>query len=389
MTFVVTMTPAELMRRVTAVGAMLGLALVGSIGTRQQAGRITELWRAAWPGRGTPVVSGNTAYYLTREREVIALALPAGALLWRRPVLAHGGGIGVGSRLLVLHDLLIAGVDDLVAINRHSARDEWRTGDVNGYRLGTYVGDVVGPLILCGSAAGRIVAVEWRTGRIAWQQEIASDHRSTVFAPVADARGAIAAFTTFGAPAIGGLAAFDPENGRVLWRRVFPAESGASSGWAGGPVLTSTLVVVADATGRIIGIDRATGETAWTIPYEAPVAGRPSVQEFRSLAVVRDTIFASALDGSVAAYRLSDRSTIWRYFDPRNGSAGFGLTTDPTRIWCPFIGGLVALDQRTGREVWRAPGGATGNAQPPLIQHPLMLAAGSGGLMAFRVGERP
>jgi outer membrane protein assembly factor BamB len=106
--------------------------------------------------------------------------------------------------------------------------------------------------------------------------------------------------------------------------------------------------------------------------------------EFRALASTGDTLFASSLAGALIAYDLQTRRERWRYFDSRNGSAGFLIVVAGGKVFVPYMGaGLVALRASDGREIWRSDPALTGLAWPPAIEGRRVYVSASSGLFAF------
>jgi hypothetical protein len=86
----------------------------------------------------------------------------------------------------------------------------------------------------------------------------------------------------------------------------------------------------------------------------------------------------------IIAYDLATRRERWRYFDARNGSAGFKLLIAEGRVVVPFVGaGLVSLDLRNGHEQWRTQE-LHGMVWPPVSAGGRLFAASTGvGLLSL------
>lgn len=355
----------------------LVLAVFLALSAGRGAGPISlvEAWRAGDQGHGTPLVAGVTVAYITSQYDVMAVDRWTGVIRWRAALVRPSTPANL--RLVYDGHLIVAGVETLQAFDEDSGTEVWRAPG-----LGRYLGVAQRDVLLTGSPDGRLIRLEAADGRARWATVVAAG--ATVYAPRADAHGGVAAFASTG---VVGLVAFDVDTGALRWQREWAAPRELGDGWGGGPHLAGTIAVMAEADGRLLGIDRRTGEIKWTVPMPDALPGAPPRRDYRAFAVNAHTLFTSSMDGSVAAYRLVDVAPprlLWTYRDSRNGSAGFGLTLGPRWLWCPFIGGLVAIEPETGREVWRAPRRLSGNALPPASIGADVVVASAAGLTMFR-----
>jgi outer membrane protein assembly factor BamB len=336
-------------------------------------------------GRGTPALDVSTAYFLSKQHEVVAVHRRTGTERWRR----HTGEPGLttaGSTLLVAGDVVIAGDYNVVAFDRADGRLRWRFTPVEGYGPGIYLGVATGDLVFAGSPAGRIYAVETTSGRLRWSALVAADLETTVYAPVVDANAVAAAYMRFPAPGAGGIVLLDADSGRLRWRAAFPAGTGPASRPAGGPLFTDEWVVAASGDGAIHGFDRADGTLRWTIPPlgETGIGGWDSgAQDFRALARVGPFLFAGSLTGILSAYRVTSRAERWRRASV-DASTAFGIVADSELVYVPHLSGdLVAIGARDGLERWRL-GRALGFRWPPAVDADRFYLSGSNsGFFAF------
>ncbi len=185
----------------------------------------------------------------------------------------------------------------------------------------------------------------------------------------------------------GGLAALDEATGTALWEADVGSPIRASS------VLVGDLLVVAGEDGAVVAFAAADGQRRWAATVEGPisaslaeVAGRIYVGSesgsmsildaatgrdlgsievggplTRGPAVAGGTLYAGTADGLVVAIELASRRERWRRADLRpNGFStpsvvdevvyiGHGLEDDVANAE------LLALDSRTGRDVWTFP----------------------------------
>lgn len=351
---------------------------------RPDARRVPEtMWHVTGEGRGTPAVIGDAVYFLSKHHEVVSIDIATGRVRWRRST-GEPGEQTQGSRLVSNgRDVLVAGDQNLIAFDVNG-RMRWRFVPPDGYGPGLYLGAIAGGLVFAGSPAGRLYAVDERTGARRWSVLVKAS-TTTVFAPVVDDEDVVAAFSTFGARGTGGLVVVDRATGRERWRRLFPA--GRVRGFGGGLALTRAEIIASSRDGAIHAFSRRKGTLQWSWP---PTTGGwfgddPSSQDNRPLLVVGPTLVAGSLSGVVVGYDVAGRRERWRT-TPSDGSVGMGLTGDERTVYVPFFSGeIVALDLDTGRESWRTPDDVSGFSWAPLAFGGALFAAGSAtGFVAFR-----
>ena len=101
-------------------------------------------WTIAVSARGTPAVDTTGVFFLSAEHEVVR-ASDTGTVQWRRAI-AQRDADGVGARVLLLgRDVVVAGDDDVVAVNPRDGAIRWRFSPADGYGAGLSVGDARGP----------------------------------------------------------------------------------------------------------------------------------------------------------------------------------------------------------------------------------------------------
>lgn len=348
------------------------------------------LWHVEERGWGVPAADATQAYFLTVWHDVQARDLATGALRWRAPT-GRTGPVTGGSMVALAGDGLVLAADDgVAAFERRDGSLRWRFVPDEGYAPGPYLGAVSSELAFAGSPAGRLYAIDLVTGRARWSLLVADEEHSTVYQPAADADLVAAGYTTFTAPARGGVVAVDPATGRERWHVPFPPpeEPGLDSGWGGGPVLAGDVAIAARADGVVFAFDRRSGAVRWTLPrWPAAPDDRAEAltRDLRPLAAAGGQLLVGSLSGGVIAYGLEDHVERWRYASPDHGSVAFRLTADANAVYVPYIdGGLVVLDAERGRERWRTPPRYRGLIWPPARAGPRLLAADfDAGFFAF------
>ncbi len=265
-----------------------------------------------------PVVAGGTVYALDARNRVTALAAASGATIWsadltpqgESPEGASSGGLAVaGGRLYVT-----TGFGDLVAMDAASGAVVWRqrfdgpvsgapavaggtvyvagrdgTGwavdAANGRQRWVHAGLRQSSGVMGGTApaltdravimpfsSGQVVALDRAKGEPLWAGAVAGQRARRAAAFVVDLTGdpVVSGGTVYVGSAAGRTAAFRLDTGEMLWE----AREGAM-----GPVwpVGNAVFQVAD-DGRLIRLDRATGETVWAVPMGHFTKDRPRRQ---------------------------------------------------------------------------------------------------------------
>lgn len=368
--------------------AVVGAAIAGATpptDLRARGARPPRLvWHVAGEGRGTPALDVSTAYFLSKHHEVIAVHRRTGAERWRRQT-GEPGLTTAGSTLVVAGDVVIAGDYNVVAFDRADGGLRWRFSPIDGYGPGIYLGVTAGDLVLAGSPAGRIYAVEIASGRLRWSTLVSADE-TTVYAPVADAGTVAAVYMRFPTPGAGGIVVLDALTGQERWRAPFPAGTGPASRPAGGPLFANDCVVAASGDGAIHGFDRTDGARQWTIPPlgDTGIGGWDSTaQDFRALARVGPLLVAGSLTGIMSAYRTATRAERWRRASV-DASTAFGIAADAELVYVPHLSGdLVAIGAADGLERWRLGRGPGFRWPPALDADRFYLSGSNSGFFAF------
>jgi outer membrane protein assembly factor BamB len=335
-------------------------------------------WRVAAEGRGQPAVIADTAWFLTRRHEVMAVNTVTGQVRWKTSTREPGDDT-LGSTIVAVGDLLVVGDYFLFGLDGRTGRERWRFEPGEGYGPGVYVGDAGGGLIFAGSPAGRLYAVGLGAGKQQWSYVPVRTPKTTVFQPVVSDADVAAGYTTFGDVTTGGVFLLDRDTGRERWRREFPpATPGAPTGFGGGLVFCGPLLIVAGGDGRIQAFDRASGRTQWTLPAVVRADGRVQDRDWRALAVSGRTLIAGSVSGTVTAWDLNTIQVRWRVTHPDGGSVAGRMSADESTVYVPHLGGLlVAIDVRDGRPRWQAGGWADGFSWAPWLSGMHVYAVGS------------
>jgi alcohol dehydrogenase (cytochrome c) len=130
------------------------------------------------------------------------------------------------------------------------------------------------------------------------------------------------------------------------------------------PLVVDGVMYFTQPPSDVIAVDGKTGRAFWT--YRYTLSGNVSVccgRVNRGLAILGDTLFLAALDGNLVALDAKTGKEVWRtrVVDP---SLGYSLTMAPLVVKDKVIlgpaggefgirGFLAAFDARTGKEAWK------------------------------------
>lgn len=224
-----------------------------------------EIWRRATtvPFRAAPVVNGGRVFVATQENQLLALAADDGRVLWDHRGIAESAGILGSNSVAVSGDLVVVPYTsgELFGLNVRNGRALWsdtlaRTGGLTP--LST-LADISGRpvidrgLVFANSHAGRIVAIDIRTGERAWTIDVGGTQRpwvagDYVYVITDDAK----------------VLCIRRADGRVRWvtqldaYRNVEGRTGAIS-WSG-PVLVSDRLIVLSSESYALSISPYTGE---------------------------------------------------------------------------------------------------------------------------------
>lgn len=230
--------------------------------------------QAPWPlFRGDPGRTGS------RPGEASGLA-PA----WEAPL----GGV-VGSPALTARLVLVPVADGrLVFLDRTSGRPlhELRVGSA----LESSPALSAGRLYL-GTDDGEVVAVDLASGREVFRTKVGKLVRSSPLA--ADGRLLVGVVD---GKAAGAVVALDEKTGKLLWRRKLAAVFSS-------PALAGSSVLVGSDDGSLYALALETGALVWSHPLGGRVRATPAVAG--DIAVVGD------FEGRLAAVRVADGTRVW------------------------------------------------------------------------------
>lgn len=224
-----------------------------------------EIWRrsATVPFRAAPVVNGGRVFVSTQENQLLALAEDDGRVLWDHRGIAESAGILGSNSVAVSGEIVIVPYTsgELFALNVRNGRPAWsdtlaRTGTLTPLAS---LADISGRpvvdrgLVFANSHAGRIVAIDIRTGERVWTIDVGGTQRpwvagDYVYVITDDAQ----------------VMCIRRADGRIRWITQIDAFRNAESkrgaiAWSG-PVLVSDRLLALSSEGYAVSISPYTGE---------------------------------------------------------------------------------------------------------------------------------
>ena len=176
----------------------------------------------------------------------------------------------------------------------------------------------------------------------------------------------------------GHVYALDAATGEMRWSHMAGTPVHSPPAWGKGKILIGTWGT------QLLALDAATGEKIWA--FQGGVDSKHSVMMGITAApsVEGSTVYVGARDGFVHALDLETGAVRWTY----DAAGSWVLSTaavDGERIYfgTSDTGLFVALDRRTGKEVFRADTRVWTYASPVVAGNTVFAATMSGALYAF------
>lgn len=259
-----------------------------------------QRWRAdlGLPIRAAPTVADGRVYVITFNNQLFTLDFEDGSTLWTHTGISESAGLLGSAAPAVSGDLVIAPYSsgELVALRVENGRIAWSDSLIFQGRLGgrTRLSDIDGaPVIDRGtvfavSHSGRLVAVDLRSGRRIWEQEIASAQTpwiagDFIFVLTIDME----------------LVCLRRLDGRIRWvtqlpRFEDPEDREDPIVWTG-PILVGDRLVVANNLGEANAVS----------PYTGRILGRDTFPDGVRVPpiVARETLYFYTIDAELVALR--------------------------------------------------------------------------------------
>jgi outer membrane protein assembly factor BamB len=162
-----------------------------------------------------------------------------------------------------------------------------------------------------------VTAIDLATGKVAWQQRydagFTKNQYATAMAKGPHATPLVAAGRVFTLGVTGVLTAWDAAAGRQLWRHDYSSEVDTSKlfcGTAASPLMAGGLLIVQvgsdTKSGKILGLDPATGVARWTWAGLGPGYGSPVIIQPQGIGQL-----AAVTEGSIVGIDFATGKQLW------------------------------------------------------------------------------
>lgn len=259
-----------------------------------------ELWRKPLPApvRAAPTISGDRIFVITLDNQTIALSLDDGKRLWGHSGISEVAGLLGGGAPAVAGDYVVVPYSsgELFALRYENGRLLW-ADNLSGLRQSNAVAGLANirgnpvidrGVVFAASHAGRLGAIELRTGERIWDRELSVQEDPWV-----------AGEYLFVVTTSGEVVALTRTDGRIRWVRPlqrFADEKNQKEPirWSG-PVLAGDRLLLTSSEGKIAAVSPYTGELLGEMGIPGAAVLPPIV--------VGKTLYVLTEDGRLAAYR--------------------------------------------------------------------------------------
>jgi outer membrane protein assembly factor BamB len=344
------------------------------------------IWTADGEVSGQPATDGPYIYYGTTDHKLAAVGRATGVIRWQSQTDAataktlYGANIVIAAGNVIFGDYSIYGFDQATGARRWVFNPQAQ--GIPGHAPGAYELSTDGSIVYAGSGSGHVYALNAADGALVWISAIAVDGQSSVFDPVIDGTTLYVTVRHFTNPITGAVVALSRNDGATIWSHVFPSEPPTSSGPVGKVVAFANAVLVANDNGRIYSLEKATGNTQWTIPRRPDVIG---YDDLRPIILAGNILVAGSLAHYLTAYDPATGHQLWQA-DGGQGSAGNPLASDGVTVFEPYNSGtLGAFDVTTGAKRWvRSAPNSGWFTSYPLVTDAAVFAPSTRGLVAIQ-----
>jgi outer membrane protein assembly factor BamB len=232
---------------------------------------------------------------------------------------------------------------DVVAFDLASGRVRWRAKTRAPLSGGTAAS---AGLVLVGASDGQLFAFNAANGAARWKVRLNGE----VLAPAAISERLIAVRTVDGK-----LHGLSPADGHELWQQEQAVPRLSLRGTAR-PVIVGDSVLCGFDNGKVLAVNMNDGTVQWEATVTPP-HGRTELERLddidSAVMVAGEDVYAVGFQGRVAMLAL-DTGQIWWSHD---ASSYRGLTLEGDTLYVSTAEGeVVALQARTGTEIWRQKG---------------------------------
>jgi len=196
--------------------------------------------------------------------------------------------------------------------------------------------------VFIGTSSGNAIALNAKTGNIEWIERLSSEVLS--ISPSDNGR---VTFRTVD----GKLHGLSSQTGELIWQHSHKTPALTQLG-AGAPIIVSNLVITGLENGKIAAYDLQTGKLFWSNTLALP-SGNSNIEQIvdidGKLKALGNALFASSLNGSIAAINMQTGQQVWS----RSFSSSVGAEANVKSLFSTDDkGNIWAFDPQTGNPQW-------------------------------------
>jgi outer membrane protein assembly factor BamB len=274
-------------------------------------------------GHGRPAMDDSTVYFVAAADSHIvhAFDISSGRTRWSAPTGAPGGVFSFDGCLVAVRIVACGDITDIVGFDQFDGHVVWRFRPVGAQPavLASTI-DSARTTIFAPTQEGIVYAIDAATGQQRWLLQLPfATSVSTQVVKVVDGGSDVvfASYTTFARRDSGGVIAINKSDGTIRWLVPLPSAADSNAGTRDLVLWNNYLIASVD-DGRIVALDRVTGQGQWTLPGVGLYAPQwtpagPVGSDLRTLIVAGSTLLAASENaGWVVAYDLPSHSETWR-----------------------------------------------------------------------------
>ncbi|MCB1752137.1 MAG: outer membrane protein assembly factor BamB [Gammaproteobacteria bacterium] len=255
-----------------------------------------------------------------------------------------GGTDGKRVKLVAALDLgrlyLAASKGEVASIDVESGKRIWEVDTELEISGGPGAGD---GLVLIGTSDAELVALDADNGEERWRTRVSSE----ILSVPKTGNGVVVVHTVDGK-----LFGFDATEGKQIWiyDRSVPVLTLHGSG---SPVISADMVICGFSSGKLVGLDLASGTVRWETNLGIP-SGRSELERMVDIdgdpLVVGSAIFATTFQGDMAAVSRDSGQVYWR----KKLSSFVGPGADWRSLYVADAAGQVwAIQPNSGAALWK------------------------------------
>ncbi|MGE0757264.1 MAG: PQQ-binding-like beta-propeller repeat protein [Pirellulaceae bacterium] len=180
-------------------------------------------------------------------------------------------------------------------------------------------------------------------------------------------------------------------DGSLVWERRIgkvgkPDQRPAYPGARSTPTVAGDLVLALGSDGDLVCLDRATGQTNWHKNLHSEYGGVAGQWAYSESPLVDGSVVVCTPGGEQATLLAVDKETgsvVWKSAVPGGDAAGYAsvivVNTDGVKQYVQFLGkGIVGVDAKTGKFLWRydRTGSGPANMPTPVASDSFVYSAG-------------